>query len=103
MTLDHVAWWLFPGYPRAALPLLMHIIGRLTAPIMWYFVAEGYHYTHDVKKYAGRLFLLALISHFAYNFCFGISFIPFRKLGVQPDQRGLVAGVGAGAAVRQQQ
>lgn len=45
---------------------------------MWYFIAEGYHYTHDVKKYAGRLFLLALISHFAYNFCFGISFIPFQ-------------------------
>ena len=42
MTIDHVAWWLFPGYPRAALPLLMHIIGRLTCPIMCYFVAEGY-------------------------------------------------------------
>ena len=78
MTLDHLVWTICPGYSRVWWVLLAHIIGRLTAPIMWYFIAEGYHYTHDVKKYAGRLFLLALISHFAYNFCFGISIIPFR-------------------------
>ena len=78
MTLDHLVWTICPGYSRVWWVLLAHIIGRLTAPIMWYFIAEGYHYTHDVKKYAGRLFLLALISHFAYNFCFGISFIPFQ-------------------------
>ena len=23
MTVDHIAWAVFPGYPRAALPLLM--------------------------------------------------------------------------------
>ena len=51
MTVDHVAWWLFPGYPRAVLPLAMHIIGRLTCPIMCYFVAEGYHHTRDIRKY----------------------------------------------------
>ena len=79
MTLDHLVWTICPGYSRVWWVMLAHIVGRLTAPIMWYFVAEGYHYTHDVKKYAGRLFLLALISHFAYNFCFGISFIPFRN------------------------
>ena len=78
MTLDHLVWTICPGYSRVWWVLLAHIIGRLTAPNMWYFVAEGYHYTHDVKKYAGRLFLLALISHFAYNFCFGISFIPLQ-------------------------
>ena len=30
MTVDHIAWAVFPGYPRAALPLLMHLIGRIT-------------------------------------------------------------------------
>ncbi|MCM1039903.1 MAG: conjugal transfer protein TraX [Ruminococcus sp.] len=78
MTLDHLTWTLFPGYSTEWFVVLFHIIGRLTAPIMWFFIAEGYHYTHDIKKYAGRLFLLAAISHFAYNFCFGIPFIPFQ-------------------------
>ena len=78
MTLDHLTWTLFPGYSTEWFVILFHIIGRLTAPIMWFFIAEGYHYTHDIKKYATRLFLLALISHFAYNFCFGIPFIPFQ-------------------------
>lgn len=51
MTVDHIAWMLFPGYPREALPVIMHIIGRLTCPIMCYFIAEGYHYTKNIKKY----------------------------------------------------
>lgn len=84
MTVDHVAWWLFPGYPRAALPLAMHIIGRLTCPIMCYFVAEGYHHTRDIRKYTARMFLFAVISHFAYvfasaDFAGWRSFIPFSS------------------------
>ncbi len=78
MTIDHLAWTLFPGYSTVWWVVAAHLIGRLTAPIMWYFIAEGYHYTRDVKNYAKRLFLLALISHFAYNFCFGGSFLPFK-------------------------
>ena len=82
MTVDHVAWAVFPGYPVEPLPLLMHTVGRITCPIMCYFVAEGYHYTKDVKKYTKRLFLFAFISHFAYilaseSFVDFKSFIPF--------------------------
>ena len=54
MTLDHIAWLLFPGYPAQAMPLAMHIIGRLTCPIMCYFIAEGYHYTRNFRRYALR-------------------------------------------------
>ena len=85
MTVDHLAWMLFPGYDTRWFVLLAHVIGRLTAPIMWFFIAEGYHHTRDVKKYACRLFLLAFVSHFAYNFCFGIPFVPkgwFNQTGV---------------------
>lgn len=78
MTLDHLTWTLFPSYSTEWFVIVFHVIGRLTAPIMWFFVAEGYHYTHNIKKYAARLFFLAAISHFAYNFCFGIPFIPFQ-------------------------
>lgn len=78
MTLDHLAWTLFPGYDTRWFVILCHILGRLTAPIMWFFVAEGFYHTRNFRKYALRLFSLALLSHFAYNFCFGIPFIPFQ-------------------------
>lgn len=77
MTVDHVISVVVPDYPMDWWILLLHIIGRLAAPIMWFFIAEGWHYTHDVKKYALRLFLFAIVSHFAYNFAFGIPFVPF--------------------------
>lgn len=68
MTIDHIAWAVFPGYPTAALPMIMHIIGRITCPIMCYFITEGYHYTKNINKYTLRLFAFAFISHFAYIF-----------------------------------
>ena len=82
MTIDHIAWLLFPGYQTNAIALLMHIIGRITCPIMCYFIAEGYHLTKNISRYTRRLFLFAVISHFAYiyfseNFVDWRSFIPF--------------------------
>ena len=82
MTIDHIAWLLFPGYPHDTIPIVMHIIGRITCPIMCYFIAEGYHYTKDITKYTQRLFVFAIISHFTYvffsaNFIDWKSFIPF--------------------------
>lgn len=82
MTADHIAWLVFPGYPAEPIPLAMHILGRITCPIMCYFIAEGYHYTGDVSRYTFRLFAFALVSHFAYvfasmDFVDWKSFIPF--------------------------
>ena len=76
MTVDHLTWVLFPGFNTAWYVLCLHVIGRLTAPIMWFFIAEGYHHTRDVKKYILRLFIFAVISHFAYDFAFGIPMLP---------------------------
>lgn len=78
MTADHLASVIWPGYGKQWWLLLIHMFGRLAAPIFWYFVAEGWHYTHDRRKYGKRLLLLAVISHFAYNFAFGIPFLPFQ-------------------------
>lgn len=82
MTVDHVAWAVFPGYSKELLPIIMHIVGRLTCPIMCYFIAEGYHYTKNIDKYTFRLFAFAIISHFTYlfastDFVDAKSFIPF--------------------------
>ena len=82
MTVDHIAWAVFPGYAAEALPLIMHIIGSLTCPIMFYFIAEGYHYSRNINKYTARLFAFSVVSHFAYiyaseGFVDAKSFIPF--------------------------
>ena len=78
MTIDHIAWLIFPGYLCVPLPIVLHIIGRLTCPIMCYFIAEGYHYTKDVNKYTWRLFAFAIISHFAYIFA-SMDFVDFKS------------------------
>lgn len=64
MAIDHVAW----GFVAtdSLLGQLMHVVGRLTGPTMAYFVAEGYYYTHSVKRYALRLGVFALLSWLAF-------------------------------------
>jgi uncharacterized membrane protein len=48
MLIDHIAWAFVPTY--TVLGEVMHFIGRLTGPVMAYFLAEGYIHTHDRKK-----------------------------------------------------
>lgn len=77
MTIDHMADLLYPGMPNNIFSNIFHIIGRLTAPIMFFFICEGFYYTKNIKKYLIRLFVFSIISHFAYCFAFGIKYIPF--------------------------
>ena len=79
MTIDHVTWLIYPGYPTNFIPILLHIIGRLAFPIFAYCIAEGYYYTHDVNKYMKRLLILAIISHFSYM----MASTTFQKYGWQ--------------------
>lgn len=80
MLTDHIVWTLCPGYDNKAWYLIaLHIFGRLAAPTMWFMISEGYSHTRNFKRYLTRLFVFAIISHFAYNFCFGIPFVPFRN------------------------
>jgi hypothetical protein len=79
MTIDHLAWTFFPGYRIDVITLFMHIIGRLTAPIMIFFIVEGYFRTRNIKKYIRRMFVFAFISHFAYALMFDKNFIPFQN------------------------
>ena len=79
MTIDHLAWTLAEGYSTHPLVLIMHIIGRLTAPIMIFLLCEGFYHTRNIKSYIIRLFILAFVSHFAYCFAFDIPFMPFTS------------------------
>ena len=43
MTVDHIAWMGIEEYSQAEtlLQIILHSFGRLTAPVMCFFVAEG--------------------------------------------------------------
>ena len=64
MLLDHIARLFVPS--QSAIGFLMHLLGRTTAPIMCFFLVEGYQYTHSRKNYALRLLIFALISQVPY-------------------------------------
>ncbi len=60
MVTDHLAWAFVDFW--SPLGQIMHIIGRLTIPIMCFFIAEGYKNTSDRRKYFERLAAFAVVS-----------------------------------------
>lgn len=69
MTLDHVAYIFLE--PQSLLYQLFLCIGTFTGPVMIYFLIEGYFYTHDVRGYAKRLLLFALLSQLPFSLASG--------------------------------
>lgn len=65
MLIDHVATAFIAQ--ESLLGMIMHFIGRFTAPTMAYFIIEGYHYTRNIKKYALRLSAFAVISWLPFS------------------------------------
>ena len=51
---------------RIALYSLLRVMGRLTAPLMLFFLAEGFVHTSSRKKYGTRLLIFGLISQIPY-------------------------------------
>jgi len=94
MTVDHATWVFLPGYRTDGLTLALHMAGRLAAPIMMFFIAEGYHYTRDVKKYVGRMLAFAVVSHFGYALLFNKPLIPFQVLAF--NQSGILWALAMG-------
>lgn len=62
MLLDHVGGAFFPQYP------VFRWLGRLAFPLFCYCLTVGLLYTHDIKRYVGRLALFAVISQPFYAF-----------------------------------
>lgn len=80
MLIDHLG---AAFYPLDNVPgFAMRIIGRLTAPIMCFFIAEGYHRTRSIKRYAVRLGIFALISHVAFYYAWKEHFPLYLRYGL---------------------
>ncbi len=95
MLFDHAVAVFVPR--GTLLGMILRVPGRISAPIMCFMIAEGYHKTRDVKKYILRLYLFAAISHIPYNLCFGYSLSPFEATSVMWS---LALGLTALAAVK---
>lgn len=68
MVIDHVGYLFMDNF------LVFRIIGRLTIPIMAFFITEGYRKTSNVNRYMLRLAIFAVLSMVPYYLAFHGSF-----------------------------
>lgn len=54
------------------LDFALYAVGGMTFPIMAFLLTEGYAHTSDVRKYAVRLGVFALIAQVPYSLLFGV-------------------------------
>lgn len=66
MIIDHIATAFLPD--ESILAMIMHFVGRFTAPTMAYFIVEGYYHTKSVKKYVIRLAVFAAVSWLPFSY-----------------------------------
>ena len=72
MLLNHIAnIFLEPG---TFIFTLLVDIGYFTAPVMCWFLVEGYHYTRSKKRYAARLAVFAVLSEIPFCLAFSESY-----------------------------
>ena len=76
MTIDHITMIFLKNHIEFPVYFGLRFVGKITIPIMCFFISEGYYYTKNIKNYVGRLFLFAIISHFAFCYAFNIKIIP---------------------------
>ena len=76
MLLDHFAAYFLPS--NLVIYSILRMIGRLTAPIICYFLAEGYFHTRSKTKYLVRLLIFAVISQVPFMMVENINWTHLR-------------------------
>ena len=71
MLLDHIAFifsGIFQNYSWGfALRFIFRFFGRITAPVMCWFLVQGFIHTSSRKKYAIRLLIFTVVSQVPYT------------------------------------
>lgn len=58
----------------------MTCVGRVAYPIFAFMIVEGFHHTKNLKRYAMRMFVFALISEIPFDLMYsGLAFYPFHQ------------------------
>ena len=74
MLLDHLYATVLPGQ------LWMTYVGRLAFPLFAFELVQGYIHTHDLRRYAKRLLILAVLSEIPFDMVAGGSvFFPWHQ------------------------
>lgn len=79
---DAISQWLAVNGNLYMIYTATRTIGRIAFPIFCFLLVEGFMHTHDVKKYAVRLGLFALISEIPFDLAFSSKVLEFNYQNV---------------------